>query len=43
MIEQLTNLVKDKYFWNKDVEKIYKKNLDLFQINSHIKEMKVLT
>ena len=38
MIEQLTNLVKNKYFFGiKDVEKIYKKNSDLFQINNHIK------
>ena len=28
--------MKNKYFWNKDVEKIYKKKSNLFHIN-HIK------
>ena len=38
MIIQLTNLMKNKFFFGiKDVEEIYKKNSNLFQINNHIK------
>ena len=37
LISRVTNLMKNKYFFGlKDVEKLYKKNPELFKINSHI-------